>query len=260
MLASGFSLHEIIAAVVGGGAVGGGIVQVIKNRGQMQTRHADELAIFRKELMAELKLVKTEAKSEIEFLRKEVKDLTEKQAALGLDFAVYRERVRLLITYFRDGNANWRELALALEADEHKVDGMLGHNHRSVLTNNGTRILVVDDVADTRDVLKLMLVQEGYEVDAAPEGVTALRLFEQARIDNRPYEVAILDYSMPGLTGEEVCRLIRHSDNGATKIVFFTAHQADMMAGSAEQYNAEIWTKPLAPQEIYRKLRKLLDK
>jgi two-component system response regulator MprA len=59
------------------------------------------------------------------------------------------------------------------------------------------RVLVVDDDADTRDVLQGTLQDEGYATDEAADGVTALQALCQAP---EPH-VVVLDHFLPGLTG-----------------------------------------------------------
>ena len=58
------------------------------------------------------------------------------------------------------------------------------------------RILVADDETEIRDVLRLYLEKEGYEVVEAADGMEAAKLIKQEKID-----LAILDIMMPGLDG-----------------------------------------------------------
>ena len=58
------------------------------------------------------------------------------------------------------------------------------------------RILVADDEAEIREVLRLYLEKEGYEIVEAADGTEALRLLKEETID-----LAILDIMMPGLDG-----------------------------------------------------------
>ncbi|MDE7197750.1 MAG: response regulator, partial [Lachnospiraceae bacterium] len=56
------------------------------------------------------------------------------------------------------------------------------------------KILVADDEAEIRDVLRLYLEKEGYEVVEAVDGPEAVRVIRQEKID-----LAVLDIMMPGL-------------------------------------------------------------
>jgi DNA-binding response OmpR family regulator len=63
------------------------------------------------------------------------------------------------------------------------------------------RVLVVDDHADTRDLLFTLLKTEGYEVAVAEDGDAALRGYRE-----RPAEIVLLDLYMPGKDGVTVIR------------------------------------------------------
>ncbi len=65
-------------------------------------------------------------------------------------------------------------------------------------------ILVVDDEADVRDVIRLNLEREGFSVSSAADGPEALEVLNRARFD-----AVILDVMMPGMDGLAVCRTIR---------------------------------------------------
>lgn len=66
------------------------------------------------------------------------------------------------------------------------------------------KILVIDDSPDMLKVLTLLLTEQGYEVLTALNGQIGLRLVEEHHPD-----LVILDLSMPGVDGWEVCRRIR---------------------------------------------------
>ena len=66
------------------------------------------------------------------------------------------------------------------------------------------RILLVDDEQGILDAVGYTLRQEGFEVVTATDGETALQL---AR--GRPFDVVVLDVMMPGMSGMDVCRILR---------------------------------------------------
>lgn len=65
---------------------------------------------------------------------------------------------------------------------------------------NGLRFLVVDDVATGRGVLAAMLSRYG-EVDAAPDGASALKSYREAAASGEMYDLLLLDIMMPGMNG-----------------------------------------------------------
>ena len=65
------------------------------------------------------------------------------------------------------------------------------------------KILTVDDNEEIRNIIKILLESEGYDVIEASDGETALDL-----IDNT-IDLVILDIMMPGKSGLDVCKIIR---------------------------------------------------
>ncbi len=81
------------------------------------------------------------------------------------------------------------------------------------------RIMVVDDNADSSDLLVDMLREKGYEVNAFPQGLAAI----QAAIQNLP-DMILLDINMPEMDGYEVCRRLKAMEEVAgTPVVFVSA-------------------------------------
>ena len=81
------------------------------------------------------------------------------------------------------------------------------------------KILAVDDDATALGALRQILVQKGYEVSTAPNGHDAL-----TALGTGSFDLVILDVSMPGLSGYEVCRKIRQDDKTQDlPVIFLTA-------------------------------------
>ncbi len=113
------------------------------------------------------------------------------------------------------------------------------------------RILIVEDDAHVRTLLRRGLLFEGYEVSTAENGEEALHI---AR-DTMPQAV-ILDLMLPGIDGLEVCRRLRADSN--VPILMLTARDAvsDRVTGldaGADDY----LVKPFAFDELLARLRAL---
>ena len=78
------------------------------------------------------------------------------------------------------------------------------------------RILVVDDEPSITEFVSYALQKENYTVDTAGDGEQALTLIEQ-----KPYDLYILDIMLPGIDGYQVCREIRSKHN--TPIIMLSA-------------------------------------
>jgi len=95
--------------------------------------------------------------------------------------------------------------------------------------SNQARILIVDDEEDILELLKYNLQREGYAIDTALDGVSALQKIQEFK----PHLV-ILDIMMPGMDGIEVCEKIRAIEEFKnTVIVFLTARSESFTQMSA---------------------------
>src|SRR5436190_9583696 len=115
------------------------------------------------------------------------------------------------------------------------------------------RLLVVEDDLRLSEVLMRGLREEGYAVDSARDGVSAL---EQLSVNS--YDAVILDVMIPAPNGIEVCRQVR-SAKLTTPVLMLTARDAvaDRIAGldcGADDY----LVKPFAFTELLARLRALL--
>lgn len=114
-------------------------------------------------------------------------------------------------------------------------------------------VLIADDDPDILLLLRVRLERSGYEVIAAQDGAEALAL----AVDRSP-DLAILDISMPELTGVEVTRTLRER-NFTQPVILLTAltQNADVAAGAAAGADAYL-TKPFSPQELESRVRALI--
>ena len=111
------------------------------------------------------------------------------------------------------------------------------------------RILVADDEAEIRDVLRLYLEKEGYEVAEAADGAEAVRQIKSGTID-----LAILDIMMPGLNGYRVLQNIREENNLPVLMLSAKSSDSDKILGldlGADDYI----TKPFVPLEMVARVK-----
>lgn len=115
------------------------------------------------------------------------------------------------------------------------------------------KILFADDDAEIQDIVKTILMKEGYGVTVAKDGNEALDL---ARVSNP--DLIILDYLMPGLDGIEVCRALKN--DRAFKdvpVMILTAHPAEkersLAAGAVD-----FLTKPVEKIDLLHRIRSVL--
>lgn len=107
----------------------------------------------------------------------------------------------------------------------------------------GYKILIADDEAEIRDVLRLYLEKDGYDVTEAADGIEAMEKLRKESPD-----LAILDIMMPGLDGYRVLRNIRENNNIPVIMLSAKDTDADKILGldlGADDYI----TKPFGPLE-----------
>jgi len=91
------------------------------------------------------------------------------------------------------------------------------------------KILIIEDDADIRNLIRLNLTREGYDVASAEDGEDGLRL---ARKDQ--FDLMILDLMLPNMNGLDVCRAVRADEKlRGTGILIVTANddEADIVTG-----------------------------
>ncbi|GIE99754.1 hypothetical protein Ari01nite_72190 [Paractinoplanes rishiriensis] len=120
-----------------------------------------------------------------------------------------------------------------------------------------TVVLVADDDADIRDLVAFKLEQAGFEVIAVEDGETAL---EQAR--SRNPTLAVLDVSMPRMSGIDVCRMLRSDPATAGMlIIMLTARvQEQDVEGGFSAGADDYVTKPFSPRELVTRIQALLSR
>jgi signal transduction histidine kinase/ActR/RegA family two-component response regulator len=121
----------------------------------------------------------------------------------------------------------------------------------------GARVLVTDDNAINRQVIKLFLVPQGCDLAEATNGKEALDLLAQ-----RPFDLVLLDVHMPVMDGVEAIRRIRSSGQAWSEIPVI-ALTADAMSGDRERYIAlgmsDYVSKPVDQRELLTRMVRALN-
>ena len=117
------------------------------------------------------------------------------------------------------------------------------------------RILLVEDEQKIANTLKLGLSEHGFMVDVAYDGQIAWKLFESLH-----FNLVVLDISLPGINGYELCKLIRGKTE-QTPIIMLTA--LNSLSDKIEGYDAgadDYVIKPFEFRELLMKIRVLLKR
>ncbi len=125
------------------------------------------------------------------------------------------------------------------------------------------KILVIDDMATMRKIIKNMLGQIGFtNITEADDGATGLPMIEKATEIGEPYEFIVSDWNMPQLTGLDLLKKLRATEE-YKKLPFL------MITAEAEQGNVVIAVKagvsnfivkPFSAQVLKEKIDKIFNK
>jgi sigma-B regulation protein RsbU (phosphoserine phosphatase) len=131
-----------------------------------------------------------------------------------------------------------------------------GHERSAVLepptATESARILVVDDVAENREILRRYLTKSGYEADAASGGAQAL-----AMLAGEPYDAVLLDVMMPEVGGYEVLQTIRRTWSAAELPVIMATvlDSSEQIVHALEMGANDYVTKPLDFSVVLARVR-----
>ena len=116
-------------------------------------------------------------------------------------------------------------------------------------------VLVVDDEADIVELVSYNLKKEGFSVDSASDGETAL-----LKLKKNSYSLVVLDLMLPGLQGSELCRIIRRDPRiSSLPIIMLTAKGEELDRVLGLEIGADDYiTKPFSPRELVARIRAVL--
>ncbi len=121
------------------------------------------------------------------------------------------------------------------------------------------RILVIDDVAEIRRVLRLALSAEGYQVKTAGRGNEAREEIERAG-EEHPYHLALVDIMLPDTSGIDLAEHIRQR-SPQSEVIFMTGHASVKTAAEAVRLGAFAYlSKPVRMDELFQVVRQALEK
>lgn len=122
---------------------------------------------------------------------------------------------------------------------------------------DGARVLLVDDDAEVCDVVAAMLEAVGFSIESVPTGERALERVAKGDID-----MVVLDWTLPGMSGIDLCRAIRRdAKHGAIPVIFLTANASsrdvvDAFASGADDYVVKPFRAPELGARIFGLLRR----
>lgn len=117
-----------------------------------------------------------------------------------------------------------------------------------------TRLLIVDDEKNIREVVKEYSQLNGYEVDEAENGIEALNLFNR-----NEYDCVVLDIMMPKLDGYSVCKQMKAQKKVPIIMLSARGEEYDKLLGFDLGVDDYV-VKPFSPKELMARIKVVLDR
>lgn len=178
---------------------------------------------------------------------------TRKYGGTGLGLAISRRLVKLMCGEMGvksepgKGSAFWFTISFKRQAAE-KHNGL-----HPVESLRGMRILIVDDNATNREILKNQVIAWGMQNGIAENGEQALEMLRSAALRGEAYDIALLDWHMPEMDGIELARRL-HSDSHIPEmhLVMLSSAAFDEEATMAADAGIHRYlNKPVRQSELY---------
>ncbi len=120
--------------------------------------------------------------------------------------------------------------------------------------DEGTTILIVEDHPTMREAMRLVLEGEGFVIEEAADGLTALALL---RTD--PPDLVFLDMNIPGSSGAEVLAKIKEDPATASvRVIIVTADGEEGRESALAMGADEYFTKPFSPITLLQTVERVL--
>ncbi len=116
------------------------------------------------------------------------------------------------------------------------------------------KLLIVDDEENIREVVKEYAQLNGYAIDEASDGLEAISL-----VQDRKYDLVILDIMMPGLDGFSACKRIKEITEIPVIMLSARNEEFDKLYGFELGVDDYV-TKPFSPKELFARIKVILER
>ena len=184
-------------------------------------------------------------------------NLEKKYKGTGLGLAIVTELIELLGGSININSKTNMGTEVSFELKFKNVDEhiYIDNIDNEFKIRESTKILIVEDNAINRNIIKKGLSKYSIRIDIAEDGVVAKQLF-----DNNKYDIILLDIQLPDISGYDVCKYIRLYDKDV-KIIAVTAYaNKDSKEKALNVGMNEYITKPFKMKELLEKIEKVLNR
>ena len=184
----------------------------------------------------------------------------------GLGLAISRHLVSLMDGRIwadsQPGKGSCFQFVLPFVRQTDVADGPVAPRMPLAQQLEGLRALVVDDNAMARDITAALALEMGLKVDIASSGEAAVKAAAEASRGGKPYELLLVDWKMPGISGVEALRQLQEQRiEHARASIMVTAYARDEVMESARAAGVElqaVLTKPVTPSTLLETIGEVL--
>ncbi len=120
------------------------------------------------------------------------------------------------------------------------------------------KILVIDDEPEARDLLRRLLEKDGHSVVTAGSGQEGISIFEDALLQQNPFDLVITDFGMPQMNGGQVAKAIK-SLSPSTPIILLSGWDSRGNADSEVLSMIDcLLDKPTTSQELRLAIKRVI--
>ncbi len=144
------------------------------------------------------------------------------------------------------------------------VEAAEGVAEKPIITKNGVhknggKILIMDDDKTIREIVSVMLERLGYQPHAAEDGVAAIVAFEEAQKSGDPFDVVILDLTVPGGMGGQKAMTELMGIDPEVRAIVASGYSNDPVMANYQNYGFRNYIyKPFDMEELIRILRETI--